>query len=400
MSFLRERTSQYKDPQRVQEQGFYSYFREMESQQDTVVQYQGKDILMFGSNSYLGLTSDERVKEACKKAIEKYGSGSGGSRFLNGTLDIHVELEERLAKFLNKEAVLAYSTGFQVNLGVIPCLTGAGDYIILDRNDHASIIEGSRLSQAKTLYYKHNDMKSLEHKLSHCEYDAFKLIVVDGVFSMEGNIAKLPEIVALAKKYNATVMSDCAHAVGVLGPQGRGTPAHFDVEKDVDLIGGTFSKSFASLGGFIASDWDTINYLKHHSRSFIFSASMTPASAAAVIESLNILENDQGLLDRLWDITNYTKNAFESVGFDIGATETPIIPVYIRDFEKTFKFSTRLMEEGIFVNTVVPPAVAPQDTLIRFSVMASHTKDQVDFALEKMIQIAQELGVPMRERVA
>ncbi len=400
MSILRERTSKYTEPQRVKALGYYSYFREMESQQDTEVYYKGRKILMFGSNSYLGLTSDERIKEACKRAIEKYGSGSGGSRFLNGTLDIHVELEERLAKFLNKEAVLAYSTGFQVNLGVIPCLTGAGDYIILDRNDHASIIEGSRLSQAKTLYFKHNDMKSLEHKLSHCERDAFKLIVVDGVFSMEGNIAKLPEIVDLAKKYNATVMSDCAHAVGVLGPQGRGTPAHFGIEDDIDLIGGTFSKSFASLGGFIASDADTINYLKHHSRSFIFSASMTPASAAAVIATLDILENDHTVLDNLWEITRYTKDAFDSVGFDTGVSETPIIPVYIRDYEKTFKFSTRLMEEGVFVNTVVPPAVAPQDTLIRFSVMATHTKEQVDIAVDKMIKIAGELGIPTREKVA
>ncbi len=400
MSLLKERTSQYREPQRVQELGYYSYFREMESQQDTEVVYKGKKILMFGSNSYLGLTSDPRVKEACIKAVEKYGSGSGGSRFLNGTLDIHVELEEKLAKFLNKEAALAYSTGFQVNLGVIPCLTRAEDYIILDRNDHASIIEGSRLSQAKTLYFKHNDMKSLEHKLSHCPFDAFKLIVVDGVFSMEGNIAKLPEIVELAKKYNATVMSDCAHAVGVLGPQGRGTAAHFDIEDDVDLIGGTFSKSFASLGGFIASDKDTINYLKHHSRSFIFSASMTPASAAAVIKSLDILQQDETVLKRLWDITKYTKDAFDSVGFDTGVSETPIIPVYIRDYEKTFKFSTRLMEEGVFVNTVIPPAVAPQDTLIRFSVMATHTKQQVDYAVDKMIKIAQELDVPIREKVA
>jgi 8-amino-7-oxononanoate synthase len=337
---------------------------------------------------------------ACIRAVEKYGSGSGGSRFLNGTLDLHVELEHRLAKFLNKEAVIAYSTGFQVNLGVIPCLTGPGDYIILDRNNHASIIEGSRLSQAKTLYFKHNDMASLEQKLRHCEYDAFKLIVVDGVFSMEGDISNLPGIVELSQKYNATVMSDCAHAIGVLGPKGDGTPAHFGLNDEIELIGGTFSKSLASLGGFIGADADTINYLKHHSRSFIFSASMPPASVAAVIESLNILENDPSLLKRLWDNTDYAMQAFQSLGFDTGDSETPIIPIYIRDYEKTFKFSARLIEEGIFVNTVVPPAVAPHDTLIRFSIMASHTRSQIDQAVEKMVLIANELGISHIEKVA
>ncbi len=399
MSHLRERTSQYREPQKVKKLGYYSYFRELESEQDTEVMYQGRKILMFGSNSYLGLTSDPRVKEACKKAIDKYGSGCGGSRFLNGTLDLHVELEHRLASFLDKEAVLAYSTGFQVNIGVIPCLTGAGDFIILDRNDHASIIEGSRLSQAKTLYFKHNDMQSLERKLANCPINAFKLIVVDGVFSMEGNIAKLDQIVELAKEYNASVMSDCAHGVGVLGPNGKGTAAHFGVNDEVDLIGGTFSKSFAALGGFIASDQDTINYLKHHSRSFIFSASMTPASAAAVIESINILESDPSVLDNLWDNTRYAKDAFDAVGFDTGESETPIIPIYIRNFEKTFMFSTRLMEEGIFVNTVVPPAVSPTDTLIRFSLMSTHTKSQIDYAVDKMVQIAQELHIPLEEKV-
>ncbi len=399
MNQLRQRTSQYKEPQRFKEMGYYSYFREIESQQDTEVYYKGKKILMFGSNSYLGLTSDPRVKEACKLAVEKYGSGCGGSRFLNGTLDLHVELEEKLAKFLDKEAVIAFSTGFQVNLGVIPCLTNSGDYIILDRNDHASIIEGSRLSQAKTLYFKHNDMRSLETKLASCPYDAFKLIVVDGVFSMEGNIADLPGIVRLAKQYNATVMSDCAHGVGVIGPNGKGTPAHFGLNNEVDLIGGTFSKSFASLGGFIASDADTINYLKHHSRSFIFSASMTPASCAAVIKSLEILENDPSVLDRLWSNTKYAKDAFDAEGFDTGESETPIIPIYVRDYEKTFKFSTRLMEEGIFVNTVVPPAVSPSDTLIRFSLMATHTKQQIDVAVDKMVKIAHELDLPLQHKV-
>lgn len=397
MSSLRERTKKYTEPQRIKALGFYSYFRELESHQGTEVMFEGRKVLMFGSNSYLGLNNDPRVKEACIKAIEKYGSGCGGSRFLNGTIDLHVQLEQKLAEFFRKEAVLAYSTGFQVNLGVIPTITGRGDYIILDTHDHASIIEGSRLSQATTVFFKHNDMKSLEAKLRGCGKEAFKLIVVDGVFSMEGDIAKIPEIVALAKEYNATILCDCAHAVGVLGENGRGTPSHFNLEDEVELMGGTFSKSFSSLGGFIAGDSDTINYLKHNSRSFIFSASMTPASVAAVTKSLEILQTDPNILKNLWDNTNYALNAFQSLGFDTGDSETPIIPIFIRDFEKTFQMSARLIEENVFVNTVVPPAVRPEETMIRFSLMATHSKAQIDEAVDKIHKIAREIGVPLNE---
>ena len=398
MSPLRERTRKYREPQRVQELGFYSYFRELESHQGTEVIYQGRKVLMFGSNSYLGQNNDPRVKEACIQAIEKYGSGCGGSRFLNGTIDLHVQLEEQLARFFRREAVIAYSTGFQVNLGVIPAITGRGDIIILDTHDQASIIEGSRLSQATTVFFKHNDMKSLESKLKGCGKDAFKLIVIDGVFSMEGDIARLPEIVQLAKEYNATVFCDCAHAVGVIGEQGRGTHSHFGLSNDeVELMGGTFSKSFASLGGFISGDSDTINYLKHNSRSFIFSASMTPASVAAVMKSLEILENDPQVLQNLWDNTHFAVESLNNLGFDTGATETPIIPIYIRDYEKTFQMSARLIEENVFVNTVVPPAVRPEETMIRFSLMATHSKAQIEEAINKIHKIAKEIDVPLNE---
>lgn len=395
MSALRERTRQFREPQRVQDLGFYSYFRELESHQGTEVIYKGRKVLMFGSNSYLGLNNDPRVKEACIKAVEKYGSGCGGSRFLNGTLDMHVELEDKLAKFLRKDACIAYSTGFQVNLGVLPTLAGRGDYLILDTQNHASIIEGARLSQASAVYFKHNDMKSLETKLRSIGKEAFKMIVVDGVFSMEGDICELPDIVRLAQEYNATVMTDCAHAVGVLGEEGRGTPSFFGLEDEVELIGGTFSKSFASLGGFIAGDADTISYLKHVSRSFIFSASMTPAAVAAVIKSLEILQTEPERLKKLWDNTHYAQKRLVELGFDIGESKTPIIPIYIRDYDKTFQISTRLIQEDIFVNTVIPPAVRPEDTLMRFSLMATHTKDQIDEAISKIHKVAKEVDIPL-----
>ena len=393
MSQLRRRTALYQEPQRVKKLGCYSYFRELESAQDTEVILNGEKTLMFGSNSYLGLTNHPLVKEATIKAIEKYGAGSGGSRFLNGTMDIHVELEDRLAKFLGKDAAIAYSTGFQVNIGVLPTITGTGDYILCDRNNHASIIEGSRLSKAKTLFFKHNDMHSLERKLQYCQPDSFKLIVVDGVFSMEGDIADLPEIVRLSKEYNATVMSDCAHGVGVIGEGGRGTASHFGLTDDVELIGGTFSKSLASIGGFIASDVDTVNFIKHQSKSFIFSASMTPASVASVIASLDVLESDETILHSLWDNTRFAKELLLDFGFDFGVSETPIIPIYVRDYDKTFQFSQKLLDRGVFVNTVVPPAVNPSDSLIRFSLMSTHSKEQIERAVDKIQEVAVEIGL-------
>jgi len=387
MKPLQEKLSKYDAPQRAMEAGIYPYFRMIESDQDTEVQINGKKVLMFGSNSYLGLTNHPKVKEAAIKAIQKYGTGCAGSRFLNGTLDIHVQLEKRLADFVGKEDAIVYSTGFQVNLGVVSCITGREDYIIWDELDHASIIEGHRLSYSNKLKFKHNDMVSLEKQLQKCEPDKIKLIVVDGVFSMEGDIVNLPEIVALSKKYNASIMVDEAHGIGVLGKQGRGTCNHFGVSDDVDLIMGTFSKSFASIGGFIASDKDTINYLRHHSRSYIFSASNTPGATAAVDAALDIMLSEPERIEHLWKLTNYALDGFRNMGCEIGHTSTPIIPLFIRDNDLTFLIVRELFDAGVFVNPVVAPAVAPQDTLIRFSLMATHTQEQLDYALEAIRKV-------------
>lgn len=393
MKLLQAKLSKYVEPQKAKAAGIYPYFRKIESEQDTEVYINGKKVLMFGSNSYLGLTNHPKVKEAAIEAIKKYGTGCAGSPFLNGTLDIHKELEARLAAFVGKEDAMIYSTGFEVNLGVVSCLTGREDYVILDEQDHASIIEGRRLSFSTALKYKHNDMASLEKALSSCKPDKVKLIVTDGVFSMEGDVAKLPEIVALAKKYDATVMVDEAHGIGVFGEQGRGTCNHFGVSNDVDLIMGTFSKSFASLGGFIACDKSITNYLRHHSRSYIFTASITPASTAAVGAALDIMMSEPERIQHLWDLTHYALDGFKSMGCEIGHTETPIIPLFIRDNNKTFAITRDLQDEGVFVNPVVSPAVAPSDTLIRFSLMATHKKEQVTIALEKIQKVFKKYGL-------
>ncbi|WP_280744844.1 MULTISPECIES: pyridoxal phosphate-dependent aminotransferase family protein [unclassified Parabacteroides] len=387
MKLLQEKLAKYDAPQKAMAAGIYPYFRMIESDQDTEVQISGKKVLMFGSNSYLGLTNHPKVKEAAIEATRKYGTGCAGSRFLNGTLDLHVQLEERLADFVGKEDAIVYSTGFQVNLGVVSCLTGREDYILWDELDHASIIEGHRLSYSTKLKFKHNDMESLEKQLQKCEPDKVKLIVIDGVFSMEGDVANLPEIVALSKKYNASIMVDEAHGIGVLGKQGRGTCNHFGVSQDVDLIMGTFSKSFASIGGFIASDKDTINYLRHNSRSYIFSASNTPAATAAVNASLDIMLNEPERIEHLWKLTNYALDGFRNIGCEIGNTSTPIIPLFIRNNDLTFLIVRELFDAGIFVNPVVSPAVAPDDTLIRFSLMATHTQEQLDYALEAIHKV-------------
>jgi 8-amino-7-oxononanoate synthase len=390
---LQKKLSKYDAPQKVMQAGIYPYFREIESDQDTVVTIKGKKVLMFGSNSYLGLTNHPKIKEAAKKAIDKYGTGCAGSRFLNGTLDIHIKLEERLAGLVEKEGALCYSTGFQVNLGVVSVLTGRNDFLLLDELDHASIIEGSRLSFSKVLKFAHNDMNELEKKLKHCAHDSIKLIVVDGIFSMEGDIIKLPELIKLAEKYDATVMVDDAHSLGVLGNNGSGTASHFGLTDKVDLIMGTFSKSFASLGGFIASDKDTINYIKHNSRSLIFSASMTPASAAAVLAAIDIMVSEPQRIQNLWDVTNYALKGFKSMGFDTGKSESPIIPLFIRDDIKALKLTHILLDEGIFVNPVVTPAVPKEDSLIRFSLMATHTNKQVDEAVEKITRVSKMLQI-------
>lgn len=399
MGLLQDKLKLYDAPQKVMDAGIYPYFRVIESDQDTEVIINGKKVLMFGSNSYLGLTNHPKIKEAAKKAIDKYGTGCAGSRFLNGTLDIHIELENRLAQLVNKDAAICYSTGFQVNLGVVSALTGRGDYLLLDELDHASIIEGSRLSFSKILKFQHNNMGSLEAKLKLCDPDKIKLIVVDGIFSMEGDIVNLPEIVRLAEKYNASIMVDDAHSIGVIGKNGAGTASHFGLTDEVDLTMGTFSKSLASLGGFIASDKDTINYLKHNSRSLIFSASMTPSSAATVLAALDIMESEPERIAHLWDLTNYAKKAFIDLGFDTGKSESPIIPLFIRDELAALQMTRMLLNDGIFINPVVSPGVPKEDSLIRFSLMATHTFEQLDIAIDKIAKVAVKLGVLTSESV-
>ena len=387
MKLLQKKLAQYTVPQEAKAAGIYPYFRAISSEQDPEVIINGRKVLMFGSNCYSGLVNDPRIKEAAIEATRKYGTGCAGSPFLNGTLDLHKRLEARIAEYIGKEDVMIYSTGFGVNLGVVSCLTGREDYILWDDQDHASIIEGRRLSFSQSLKYKHNDMESLENQLRKCAPDKVKFIVTDGVFSMEGDVANLPEIVRLAKQYDATVMVDEAHGIGVFGKGGRGTCNHFGVTDDVDLIMGTFSKSFASLGGFIATDKEITNFLRHHSRSYIFTASITPASTAAALKALEIMEAEPERQEHLWQITNFALDGFRQMGCEIGHTSTPIIPLFIRDDFKTFAITRDLFNEGIFVNPVVTPAVAPHDTLIRFSLMSTHTREQVEFALEKIQKV-------------
>lgn len=393
MKLLQEKLSKYTEPQQVKAAGVYPYFRAISSEQDPEVIIDGKKVLMFGSNCYTGLVNDPRIKEAAIEATRKYGTGCAGSPFLNGTLDLHKQLEARIAEYIGKEDVMIYSTGFEVNLGVVSTLTGREDYIIWDEQDHASIIEGRRLSFSQSLKYKHNDMESLEKQLRKCDPDKVKLIVTDGVFSMEGDVADVKTITELAKKYNASVMVDEAHGIGVFGPGGRGVCHHYGVADDVDLIMGTFSKSFASLGGFIATDKEITNFLRHHSRSYIFTASITPASTAAALKALEIMETEPERQQALWDVTHYALEGFRNMGCEIGNTSTPIIPLFIRDNYKTFAVTHDLQEEGIFVNPVVSPAVAPNDTLIRFSLMATHTKEQVTYALEKIEKVFRKYDI-------
>ncbi len=395
MGLLQDKLAKYDLPQQIMAKGVYPYFRCIESGQNTEVMMSGHKVLMFGSNSYLGLTNHPKVIEAAVEATRKYGTGCAGSRFLNGTLDLHLALEKELAEFVGKEEAIIYSTGFQVNLGVVSCVTGRNDYILCDELDHASIVEGRRLSFSTAAKFKHNDMEDLERELQKCNPESIKLIVVDGVFSMEGDMANLPEIVRLKKKYNASIMVDEAHGLGVLGRQGRGTCDHFGVTYDVDLIMGTFSKSLAAIGGFIASDASVINYLRHNSRSYIFSASNTPAATAAARAALHIMKTEPERIQHLWDVTNYALTSFRQLGFEIGNTSTPIIPLYVRDMDKTFQVTTMLFEEGVFVNPVVPPACSPNDTLIRFSLMATHTKEQVDIAIEKLVKCFKALDIPL-----
>jgi len=381
---LSDRVESFKDATAIKERGLYPYFRSIESAQDTEVIINGKKVLMFGSNSYLGLTNHPKIKAASKSAIDIYGTGCAGSRFLNGTLDIHLELEERLAKYVGKEAAVLFSTGFQVNLGVISCLLDRNDYLILDESNHASIIDGSRLSFSRTIKYGHNDMDDLRKKLSRLPESAAKLLVVDGIFSMEGDLVKLPEIVQLAEEFGVNIMVDDAHSLGVIGYKGSGTASHFNLNDDVDLIMGTFSKSLASLGGFVAGTKETIEFIKHRARSLMFSASMPPSSVASVIAALDIIEAEPERIETLWKNTHYAAKLLTDAGFDIGNSESPILPIYIRDNDKTFKITNILHNNGIFVNPVVSPAVASSDSLIRFSLMATHTFEQIEEAVEKI----------------
>lgn len=393
MGQLQERYKNYREPQKYMEHGIYPYFRAITSKQGTEVEMEGHRVLMFGSNAYTGLTGDQRIIDAAKAALDKYGSGCAGSRFLNGTLDLHVQLEKELAKFEGKDEALCFSTGFSVNAGVIAMVVGRNDYIICDDRDHASIVDGRRLSFARQLHYKHNDMEDLENQLKTMPQEAVKLIVVDGVFSMEGDLANLPAIVELKHKYNCSIMVDEAHGLGVFGRQGRGVCDHFGLTDEIDLIMGTFSKSLASIGGFIASDSDTINYLRHTCRTYMFSASNTPAATAAAMEALHILKAEPERIENLWKVTNYALRRFREEGFEIGETESPIIPLYVHDTEKTFLVTKLAFDAGVFINPVIPPACAPQDTLVRFALMATHTEEQVERGVQALTRIFREQNI-------
>ena len=393
MGQLQERYKSYRRPQEAIAKGIYPYFRAITGKQGTEVDMGGHKVLMFGSNAYTGLTGDQRIIDKAKAAIDKYGTGCAGSRFLNGTLDLHIQLEKEIAEFVGKDDCLCFSTGFSVNQGVIPAVLGKDDYVICDDRDHASIVDGRRLAFACQLHYKHNDMEDLERVLQKLPEEAIKLIVVDGVFSMEGDLAKLPEIVALKKKYNCSVMVDEAHGIGVFGRQGRGVCDHFGLTDDVDLIMGTFSKSLASIGGFIAGDADTINWLRHTCRTYIFSASNTPAATAAAMEALHIIQEEPQRIEALWNVTNYALKRFREEGFEIGDTESPIIPLYVRDVDKTFLVTALAFNAGVFINPVIPPACAPQDTLVRYALMATHTNEQVERSVIALKKIFVEQGI-------
>jgi len=383
----------YNDAETVRKLGLYPYFREIESGQDTEVIIRGKKVLMLGSNSYLGLTNDPRVKKAAIEAIEKYGTGCAGSRFLNGSLDIHTALEDRLAKFVGKEAATIFSTGFMANLGFISAVAQRGDYILADRLDHASIIDGANLSFGRLKRFEHNDPSSLETALKSIPLEVGKLIVIDGIFSMDGDIADLPRIVPLAEKYNTAIMVDDAHALGVIGPKGEGTAAHFGLQDRIHAIMGTFSKSLATVGGFIAGDTKLIDFLRHNSRALMFSASLPPASVAAVMKSLDIIDQEPERREALWENTRAMSTGLLDLHYDIGSSNTPVIPILIGGMEKTFKMCIRLQEEGVFVNPVVPPAVPQNKALLRISLMATHTRQQIDIALSCLKKVGREMNV-------
>lgn len=393
MKPLQKKLSQYTVPQEAKKAGYYPYFTPISSEQNTEVLIDGKKTLMMGSNSYLGLTNHPKIKEAAIAAIKKYGSGCAGSPFLNGTLDIHIQLQDELAEFLHKDGVMLFSAGFLANSGVIPCITGRNDYLIYDDRDHASIMEGKQLTFANTLKYKHNNMEDLERVLQKCPIDACKLVVTDGVFSMEGDVANVPALVDLCAKYNATLHVDEAHGLGVFGSEGRGTCDHFGMLDKVEMVMGTFSKSLASVGGFIAADFETINYMKHAVRPYIFTASISPASTASVLAALHIMRSEPERREALWDIQRYALQCVRDLGFEIGNTSSPIIPIFVRNNEKTFIATRMLLDEGVFITPVIAPAVPSDETLIRVALMATHTKEQIDFGVDKIYKTFKKLEI-------
>ncbi len=390
---LFKRCYEFKDPEKVKEMGLYTYFRCISSAQEPEVIMDGKKVIMLGSNNYLGLTNHPYVKEKAVEAVKKYGSGCAGSRFLNGTLEIHCELEEKLANFVRKESALVFSTGFQTNLGVISTIVGKGDIIYIDKANHASIIDGCRLSFGTIRKFRHNDVKHLEKLVQEDGEEPGKLVVIDGVFSMEGDIFELPSLVDLKKRYNLKIMVDDAHGIGVLGKDGRGTAEYFNLEKEVDLIMGTFSKSLASVGGFIAGPKEVITWIKHKARTLIFSASPPPASVASVIAALRIIEKEPERREKLWENTKFLMDGLRNLGFDIGNTQTPIVPVIVGEDLMAFKMVQRLQELGVFANPVISPATPPGRALIRNSLMATHTKENIEKALECFKKAGKELGI-------
>lgn len=393
MKPLQSKLARYTLPQEAKAKGVYPYFTPISSEQNTEVIVSGKKVLMFGSNSYLGLTNHPKIKEAAQAAIQKYGTGCAGSPFLNGTLDIHIELQDKLAEFMGKDGVLLFSAGFQANSGTIPCITGRNDYVIYDELDHASIMEGKLITFANTLKYKHNNMEDLERVLQKLPEDAVKLVVTDGVFSMEGDVAPVDQMVALCDKYQATLMVDEAHGLGVFGREGRGTCDHYRMLPNVEMVMGTFSKSLASIGGFLAADKETINYLKHNIRPYIFTASIAPAATAAASAAMDIMRSEPERQAQLWNNTEYALKCYRDLGFEIGHTQSPIIPLFIRDTDKTFMATRMIFDDGIFVTPVIPPAVPSQDTLIRFAIMATHTHEQIDTAVEKIYKTFKQLEI-------
>ncbi|MGE5235930.1 MAG: aminotransferase class I/II-fold pyridoxal phosphate-dependent enzyme [Acidobacteriota bacterium] len=383
----------FHDVEAVKDAGLYPYFRKISSAQDPIVTMDGKDVVMLGSNNYLGLTNHPEVKDAACAAVRKYGTGCAGSRFLNGTLDIHIELEERLARFMDKPAAVTFSTGFQVNLGVISCLVERGDIVYLDKLDHACIIDGARLGFGSMVRFEHNDMDDLQHRLELRDHSRPGIVIVDGVFSMEGDIVNLPRIVELAGQHGCRVMVDDAHGIGVLGNLGRGTAEHFGLEAKVDLTMGTFSKSLASVGGFVVGEERVINWIKHRARTLMFSAAAPPASVAAVLKALDIIEREPERRHQLWENTRYMAENFHSLGFNTGESATPVIPVVVGEDRAAFVMAHRLQEEGVYVNPVITPAVPPGRALLRTSYMATHCREHLDRALDAFAKVGREVGL-------